>query len=230
MSCSILGCVLFLNTVLPCHTQEEARDTGKDIHGPNHPSNTVLRPRWSSPTDVCHTAVCLEFSFSFIGDEGLFRVNWLKLAALHLALGAPPPSPTKAWVWPEGRVLERSGTVKPWACWSKWFPACKGFSLEKRLWMSWNFSFSSCKKTSTRSFFSRLSCSTMFLGTSGITQATTRLRNITRFWRNDVWKQDVWEKWNVDEMSCLIYELNVICLGHLVKWLILMRLHLDPLN
>lgn len=120
-----------------------------------------------------------------MGDEGLLRVNWLKLAALHLARGAPPPSPTMAWVWPEGRVLERPGAEKPGTCWSKWLPGFKALSLAKRLWMSWNFSFSSCKKTSTRSFFSRLSCSTMFLGTSGITQATTRLRNITKFWRRE---------------------------------------------
>lgn len=67
----------------------------------------VLRPNWSTPTDVCficHTAVCLEFSFSFLGDGGMFLVNWLKLAALHLTLG-PPLSPTKPCVGPGGRVL-----------------------------------------------------------------------------------------------------------------------------
>lgn len=94
-------------------------------------------------------------------------MNWLKLAALDLALGKP-------CVGPEGRVLKRPGKGRPWP-----------WSLEKRLWMSCNFSFSSLKKTSTRSFFSCLSCSTMVLGTSGITQATTRLRNITRFWRRE---------------------------------------------
>lgn len=130
---------------------------------------------------TCHTAVCLEFSFSFLGDWGISLVNRLKLAALFLALG-PPPSPAKPCVAPGGRVLKRPGMCKPAPVWSVWPPGCRA-SLEKRLWISWNFSFSSRKKTSTRSFFSRLNCSTTVLGTSGIPQATTRLRNITRFWR-----------------------------------------------
>lgn len=55
---------------------------------------------------TCHTAVCLEFSFSFLGDWGIFLVNWLKLAALHLALvPSPPLSPANPCVGPEGRVL-----------------------------------------------------------------------------------------------------------------------------
>lgn len=71
--------------------------------------------------------------------------------------------------------------------------------------MSWNFSFSSRKKTSTRSFFSRLNCSTMVLGMSGITQATTRLRNITRFWRgegrgeSDVGEREGWMDMGTNE-------------------------------
>lgn len=125
----------------------------------------------------------------------MFPVNWLKLAALHLALG-PPPSPGKPCVGPEGRVLKRPGRCEPWLGWSVWRPGWRVLSLEKRLWMSWNFSFSSRKKTSTRSFFSRLNCSTMVLGTSGIPQATMRLRNITRFWREGGKKRkdDVREK------------------------------------
>ena len=146
-----------------------------------------------------HTAVCLVFSFSFLGDRGAFLVNWLKLAALHLTLGPSPPL-FKPGVGPGGRVLYRPGMKEPWPGLGT-FPLEWRLSLEKRLWMSWNFSFSSCKKTSTRSFFSRLSCSTMVFGTSGITQATTRLRNITRFWRKErsVRKQrwidkDIWMK------------------------------------
>lgn len=144
------------------------------------------------PLHMCgtrHTAVCLEFSFSCLGDEEIFLVNWLKLAARHLVLGQAPPSPD---VGPDGRVLKRPGRGKPWFGGSIWLLDWRVASLAKRLWMSWNFSFSSCKKTSTRSFFSRLSCSTMVLGTSGITQATTRLRNITRFWKRD----EIWTSTN----------------------------------
>ncbi|PWA14678.1 hypothetical protein CCH79_00014306, partial [Gambusia affinis] len=104
------------------------------------------------------------------------RTQTIQLAALHLALG-PPPSPA---VGPEGRVLYLPRTGKAWAAVVDWL-----LGLTKRLWMSWNFSFSSCRNRSTRSFFSRLSCSTMVLGTSGITQATMRLRNITRFWEGE---------------------------------------------
>ncbi|TNN42550.1 hypothetical protein EYF80_047265 [Liparis tanakae] len=124
-----------------------------------------------------HTTVCRELSFSLLGDG----VNWLKLAARR-ALGTPP-SPGRTGVGPDGSVLKRPGRCEPWLGWSVWRPGWRLLSLEKRLWMSWNFSFSSRRKTSTRSFFSRLNCSTMVLGTSGIPQATMRLRNITRFWR-----------------------------------------------
>lgn len=87
-----------------CVTHSNTKDTSRDIHGRESPP--VLRPS----RRMRHTAVCLEFSF--LGSVGLFLVNWLKLAALHRALGPSPPL-SEPCIGPGGRVLQRPGTKGP---------------------------------------------------------------------------------------------------------------------
>lgn len=137
-----------------------------------------VKPAQIPSPDCPHTAVC--WVMSLRGDMDIWRVNWLKLAALGRDRGAVEV----------GAGADGTGLV--WVCWrgrEVWSEICNSSccswvrSLENRLWMSWSFSFSSFRKTSTRRVFSFFSCSLTFLGTSGITQATSMLMVITRFCR-----------------------------------------------
>lgn len=138
----------------------------------------TLQTHFLSP-DFPHTAVC--WVMSLRGDMDIWRVNWLKLAARGRVRGAVEVGDTAG------------GTGLGWVCWrgsEVWSDICSSSfcscvrSLENKLWISCNFSFSSFRKTSTRRVFSFFSCSLMFLGTSGITQATSMLMVITRFCRS----------------------------------------------
>lgn len=96
--------VTFLITALLCHTLKDTKDTGKDIHRPNHPSNMYRSPE----AQLKHPYRCICYMSHRCMSRILIFISGRRgnLPGELAEAGSPRPRPRQALRWTWGQSIE----------------------------------------------------------------------------------------------------------------------------